>query len=164
MPDEPKSRTSYSPGSRWSIAFDQVLRSLLALAVVVMANYIGLKYYHRFYLSSQTDTGLSPHSLAVVGTITNEMTVTLYYDTQDPNNFYPTLKALANEYNAVNKHITVRTVDYNRDPGEAAKVKEEYNLPGAADQFCDGGQHAHRGSRQGDRLDQTGAGRAGRSA
>jgi hypothetical protein len=27
----------------------------------------------------------------------------------------------------------VRTADYKRDPGEAEKVKEEYNLPGAAD-------------------------------
>ncbi len=61
------------------------------------------------------------------------MTVTLYYDTHDQNNFYPTLMALANEYRAANKNISVRTVDYITDPGEAEKVKEQYNLAGAAD-------------------------------
>jgi hypothetical protein len=129
----PKPRHSFSRASRWQIGFDKVLRTVLVLAVVVMVNYLAAQFFHRFYLSSQTQITLSSRTLTILHSITNEMTVTLYYDTRDADNFYATLKALADEYHAANGNITVRTVDYERDPGEAEKVKEEYNLPGAAD-------------------------------
>ena len=133
MSDTPTSRRSFSSANRWRIALDQVLRTVLVLAVVVMANYLGTKFFDRFYLSSQTRIALSTRSLAVLQTVTNQMTITLYYDTHDPNNFYPTLVELANEYHTANKNISVRTVDYVRDAAEAEKVKEQYKLPGAAD-------------------------------
>jgi len=100
---------------------------------MVMVNYLGARFFHRFYLSSQTRIELSSRTLAVLNSLTNQMTVTLYYDTHDQDNFYPTLLALANEYHAANKNISVRTVDYVNNPAEAEKVKEQYNLPGAAD-------------------------------
>jgi ABC-2 type transport system permease protein len=129
----PKPRHSFSRASRWQIGLDKVLRTVLVLAVMVMVNYLAAQFFHRFYLSSQTRITLSSRTLTILHSITNEMTVTLYYDTRDADNFYSTLKALADEYHAANGNITVRTVDYERDPGEAEKVKEEYNLPGAAD-------------------------------
>jgi hypothetical protein len=125
-----KVQASFSPRRRWKIGFDLLLRTALVLAVVVMLNYLGAQFYHRFFLSAQTDTGLSSRTLAVLDSLTNRMTVTLYYDTHDDNNFYPTLVALANEYHAANKNISVRTVDYVTNPGEAEKIKEQYNLPG----------------------------------
>jgi hypothetical protein len=128
-----KSQPSFSPGRRWKIGFDVLVRTALVLAVMVMLNYLGAQFFHRFYLSSLTNIGLSSRTLAVLNSLTNQMTVTLYYDTHDQDNFYPTLLALAKEYNAANKNISVRAVDYVTDPGEAEKVKEQYNLPGEAD-------------------------------
>jgi len=128
-----KIKTSYSPARRWQIGFDVALRTALVLAVAVMLNFLGGKFYHRFYLSAQTRVALSSRTLAVLQTLTNQMSVTLYYDTHDPDNFYPTIKALLDEYHDANKKISVRTVDYVRDAGEAEKVKEQYDLPGAAD-------------------------------
>ncbi len=107
-------------------------RTLLVLAVMVMLNYLGARFFHRFYLSSQTRIELSSRTLGILNSLTNQMTVTLYYDTHDAGNFYPTLLALANEYRAANKNISVRTVDYVNNPAEAAKIKEQYNLPGEA--------------------------------
>ena len=127
-----KSQPSFTPGRRWKIGIDVVLRSALVLAVMVMLNYLGARFFHRFYLSSQTNVGLSTRSLAVLHSLTNQMTVTLYYDTHDPENFFPTLLALANEYHAANKNISVRAVDYMGDPGAAETIKAQYNLPGAA--------------------------------
>jgi len=133
MSDQQKSRPSFSPANRWKIAFDMLVRTVLVLAVVVMLNYLGAQFFHRFYLSSQTNVGLSSRTLVVLNSLTNQMTVTLYYDTHDADNFYPTLLALAKEYHAANKNISVQTVDYIADPGAAEKIKEQYNLPGAAD-------------------------------
>jgi hypothetical protein len=67
--------------------------------------------------------------------------VTLYYDRK--NDFYPDIVALLNEYRLVNPRISIRTVDYVRDAGEAEKVKEQYKLNSQTDKNlvifdCDG--------------------------
>jgi hypothetical protein len=135
MSDAAKSRRSFSAANRWRIGLDLLARTALALAVVVMVNYLAAQFARRFYLSSQTHVALSSRTLTVLRSLTNQVTVTLYYDTHDQNNFYPALRALADEYrdHAANKNISVRTVDYVTDPGLAEKVKEEYNLPGSPD-------------------------------
>ena len=38
---------SFSPGRRWKIGCDVVVRTALVLAVVVMVNYLGAKFYGR---------------------------------------------------------------------------------------------------------------------
>ena len=133
MPAPNPKPPSFSPRHRWKIALDVVVRTALVLVVVVMVNYLGAQFFHRFYLSSQTRIVLSSRTLAVLHSVTNQMTVTLYYATRDQENFYSTLLALANEYNAANKNISVRTVDYESNYAEAEKVKEQYHLPGATD-------------------------------
>ena len=122
--------TSFSPAGRFRIALDVVVRTVIVAAVMVMLNYLGTQLFRTFYLSSQTNTTLSSHTLAVLGTVTNQVTITLYYDTHDSENFYSTLLALAKQYADANHNITFRTVDYETDPGEAEKVKLQFDLPG----------------------------------
>jgi len=131
MPHPPPSQPSFSPRHRWKIGFDAVVRTALVLAVVVMVNYVGAQFFHRFYLSSQTRVELSARTVSVLHSLTHRVAVTLYYDRQD--DFYPDIVALLNEYCAVNPKISVRTVDYVRDAGEAEKVKEQYKLNSATD-------------------------------
>ena len=131
MADDPHKTPSFTRWRRWQIGFDLSLRTVLVLAVVIMINYLGAQYFKRFYLSSQTRIQLSSRSVSVLNTLTNQVTVTLYYDRQEE--FYPTILALLNEYRTVNPKITVNTVDYVRDAGAAAKIKEQYNLAGNKD-------------------------------
>jgi len=133
MPTIPPSQPSFSPGHRWKIGFDVVLRTALVLAVVVMANYLAARphLYGRFYLSSQTRVQLSSQTTDILKSLTNQVSVTLYYDKQD--NFYPDIVALLNEYRSVNPRISVNTVDYVRDAGEAQKIKEQYKLNAPTD-------------------------------
>jgi hypothetical protein len=119
---------SFSPGRRWKIGFDVVVRTALVLAVVVMANYLGSLFPGRFYLSSQTRIEISPRTVDVLKSMTNHVLVTLYYDTQDDSDFYPTILSLLNAYHAVNPNFSIRTVDYVRDAGEAEKIKTQYQL------------------------------------
>ncbi len=103
------------------------VRTALVLAVVVMVNYLGAKFYGRFYLSPQAQQ-LSSRTLNLVRSLTNRVSVTVYFDTKDEENFYPTIIALLNEYQLANPDISVKTVDYVRDAGEAQKIKEQYKL------------------------------------
>lgn len=89
MTAPPKSQPSFSPGRRWKIGFDVVVRTTLVLTVVVMINYLGGIFTERFYLSSQTRIKISPRTVDVLRSVTNRITVTLYYDTQD--DLYPTI-------------------------------------------------------------------------
>jgi hypothetical protein len=131
MPTDSKSQPSFSPGRRWKIGFDVAVRTALVLAVVVMVNYLGARFFGRFYLSSQTRIQLAPATLSQLKSLTNHVDVTLYYDKQD--DFYPTIVALLNEYRSANPRLSVTTVDYVRDAGEAQKVKEQYKLNSPTD-------------------------------
>jgi gliding motility-associatede transport system auxiliary component len=126
MATRSKPQRSFSPGRRWKIGFDVVVRTVLVLAVMVMVNYLSGLFTKRFYLSSQTSIHISPRTVDVLRSMTNRVTVTLYYDTQD--DFYPTILSLLNEYRAVNRELSIRTVDYVRDAGEAEQIKAKYNL------------------------------------
>jgi ABC-type uncharacterized transport system involved in gliding motility auxiliary subunit len=131
MATEPKPQPSFSPGRRWKIGFDVVVRTALVLAVVVMVNYLGGRFVGRFYLSSQTRVKLSSQTLNILKSTTNHVAVTLYYDKSD--DYYPTIAALLTEYQAANPRLAVRTVDYLHDAGEAEKIKEQYKLNSRTD-------------------------------
>src|ERR1019366_663179 len=131
MATDHTSRPSFSAAARWRIGLDVALRTALVLAVVVMLNYLGAKFFHRFYLSSQTRVALSSRTVNVLRSMTNVVDLTLYFDRKDE--FYPDIVALLNEYRAVNKNISIRAVDFVRDAGEAEKVKAQYKLTGTAD-------------------------------
>jgi hypothetical protein len=129
MPD--KNQPSFSRSGRWKIGLDLAVRTVLVCAVVVMANFLGAQFFHRFYLSSQTRIQLSSRTVSVLHSITNRVMVTLYYDQQDDS--YPAIVGLLKEYQAVNRNISFRLVDYIRDAGEAQKIKEKYKLGSAQD-------------------------------
>ena len=57
MPTEYPS--SFSRGRRWKIGLDLAVRTVLVCAVVVMVNFIGTQFFHRFYLSSRTRVQLA---------------------------------------------------------------------------------------------------------
>lgn len=120
------SSPSFSVARRWKIAFDTVLRTLLVVAVIIMINYIGSIFYRQFYLSPQTRVHLSSRTVSILQSLTNRVDVTVYYDKSE--GLYPTIMTLLNEYHRLNPRIDVKTVDYVSNPGEAAQIKEKYNL------------------------------------
>jgi hypothetical protein len=130
MSSDPKSQPpiqSFSPGHRWKIAFDLLLRTLVVLAVVVMLNYIGGLFSKQFFLSAQTRVKLSPHTVSILQSLTNHVDVTVYYDKND--RMYSTVMALLDEYHRLDHRISIKVVDYHRDPGEAAVIVQKYHLP-----------------------------------
>jgi hypothetical protein len=104
---------------------------LVVLAVVVMVNYLSQDYFKRFHLSALSKHELSPLTLKLLKSLTNEVKVTLYYDQNDQ--LYETLTELLNEYKLANPRISVQTVDYLRNPGGAQKLKATYKLAATTD-------------------------------
>ena len=128
MATEPQPKPSFSPYRKWGIGLHVGFLLLVVLSVVVMANYISQEYFLRFHISTHTRIELSPRTVGLLRSLTNQVKVTLYYDTDDEASLYSTVADLLGEYRLVNPRITIQTVDYIRDPGLAQKVKAKYNL------------------------------------
>ena len=133
MVTHPHSRPSFSPYRKWGIGLYVLLLTSVVLSVVVMANYISRDFFLRFHMSTRTKIELSPRTVGLLRSLTNQVKVTLYYDAEDDESLYSTVADLLSEYRLVNPRITVQTVDFKRDPGLAQKVKAKYNLSAPTD-------------------------------
>jgi hypothetical protein len=129
MPNGKPVKSSFSPGRKWGLGLNMVLGILAALALLVMANYLGGRHFRRLHLSTRTRVELSTRTLSLLRSLTNQIQVTLYYDKDEP--LYSDITDLLKEYRAAAPNLSVATVDYYRDPGAAEQVKLKYNL-GAA--------------------------------
>jgi hypothetical protein len=136
-------KPTFTPYRKWGIGLQVVLLILVVLSVVMMVNYISQDYFLRFHLSTRTRVELSPRTVGLLRSLTNQVKVTIYYDTQDDQTLYSTVADLLGEYRLANPRITVKTVDYVRDPVLAQQTKAKYNLSAATDKNlvifdCDG--------------------------
>ncbi|MCX6927344.1 MAG: Gldg family protein [Verrucomicrobia bacterium] len=133
MATDSYSKPSFSPYRKWGIGLHVCLLVLVVLSVLVMVNYVSRDYFLRFHTSTRTKIELSPRTIGLLKSLTNQVKVTLYYDTVDKHSLYSTVADLLNEYRLVNPRITVQTVDYIRDTGLAQSVKGKYDINSPTD-------------------------------
>lgn len=125
-----ESPTSFSRRRRWGLFFSVMISIVAMAALIVMLNYLGARYYARLNWSARTSMQLSPQTVGLLKSITNEVKVVVYYDKKD--RLYDSVVALAEEYRFANRKISVQYVDYERDAAAALQVKSAYKL-GATD-------------------------------
>src|ERR1035438_10137859 len=100
MATDSHSRPSFSPYRRWGIGLHVFLLILVVLSVVVMVNCLSRDYFRRFHLSAHTKIELFPRTVSLLRSLTNQVKVTLYYDTNEE--LYQTVADLLGEYRLVN--------------------------------------------------------------
>jgi hypothetical protein len=128
---------TFSPRRKWGIGFSVVLATLAVFLILIGVNYLSSQYFFkRFYLSTDTRVQLSPRTINVLKALTNHVDVTIYYDKDEP--IYGEIVSLLNEYQAHTRRahggqdlLTVKTVDYYRDPGAAEALKAKYKQLGS---------------------------------
>ena len=119
---------SFSAQRRWDSMLNAVIGVFAVLALVVMANYLAQHHFQRWFPSKRAALQLSPQTLGLLRTLTNQVAVTVVYDREDP--FFSTVTGLLKEYHQANPHITLREVDYLRDVGAAQQIFTDYQLIG----------------------------------
>lgn len=131
MANPASSPPSFSPRRKWSIAFNVTLATIAVLLTLAGMNYLSsqLGLFKRFYLSTGTRVELSPKTISLLHSLTNDVQVILYYDQSDP--IYDDIVGLLREYQAHTRKLTVKTVDYYMDPGAAQEIKLKYELGSA---------------------------------
>ena len=121
MPVQTKTKPSFTPYRRWGMGLNMTLLVLVVFAVVVMINYLGRQYFLRIPVTARGRTSLSPLTLRFLGSLTNQIRVTIYYDRDEP--LFDLISDLLNEYRLVNRKILIQTVDYKRDPAAAQQLQ-----------------------------------------
>jgi gliding motility-associatede transport system auxiliary component len=96
-----------------------------------MVNYLASRNFKRFHWTKDSRYELSPMTHKLLDTLTNEVKVIVFFDPENP--VYGLVKGLINEYQLVCPKLDVEYVDYNRLPGRAMRIKEQYRLASAAD-------------------------------
>src|SRR5687767_3516279 len=108
---------SFSAARRWTVRLNVILAVVSAVALALMANYLAARYFYRVPLARAAEAGLSPMTKKVLGMVTNQVKVTVFFDKDDA--LYEPVMSLLREYKYVNDKIVVDTVDYYRQPAEA---------------------------------------------
>jgi hypothetical protein len=125
MAEESSSR-SFSAGQRWSIRFNVVVSIAAACALVVMANYLALRYFQRFHWASDPAYRISALTVQLLKSLTNDVKVVVFFDRWDP--LYRPVQALLKEYAVTSPKLQVEYVDYPRDLARATLVKQHYQF------------------------------------
>src|SRR3569833_2703963 len=127
MANLPSHQPSFSPRQKWSIVLSVTLTTVAAFAILIGINYLSSRYFFkRIYLSQDTRVQLSPKTISVLKALTNDVNVIVYYDKEEP--LYADIMSLLEEYQAHSSKLTVKTIDYYRDPGAAAAFQSQIHL------------------------------------
>ncbi|MDQ6630537.1 MAG: GldG family protein [Verrucomicrobiota bacterium] len=128
-----KFKASFSTGRRWVIGLNVFLSAVAVLALLVMANYLSAGYFKRFQWTAHSQLKLSPQTVRILQTLTNQVDVTIFFDAQGEEELYQWVSGLLKEYSYLNPKIVIKNVDYTRFPAAAARVLEKYKLTGLKD-------------------------------
>src|SRR4051812_36581360 len=77
-------KPSFSKGRKWRIGFHVVVATLSAFALVVMANYLAARHSIRVDWSNSGANKLSASTLRVLGGLTNNVKVIVFFDRNEP--------------------------------------------------------------------------------
>jgi hypothetical protein len=139
-------KPSFTKLRRWTGTLNATLASAALLALVVMINYLASSHYVRWNVSRDMAFKLSRQTRNVVGALTNDVKVTLFFEKQGPNEeLYLLASALLAEYQGANpRHVHVGALDYKLLPGPAKDLITKYNIRGQDKDFvlfeCNGHQ------------------------
>jgi hypothetical protein len=122
---------SFSSSRRWTIGATVLVSCLTLLALLIMVNYLSSRHFKRFNLSADERHKLSPLTLQLLKSLTNQVKVTVFFDPE--NDLYSSVKEMLDEYRLVSPKLDVEYVDYVRWPERGALVKAQYKLSSVTD-------------------------------
>jgi len=132
MPESESPNPSFSAGRRWLIGLNVCLKIAAFLVVIIGINYLAAGHFRRWQWSRDSLYRLSPTTGAVLGGLTNDITVTVFFDPHGDNEeIYDMTTALLKEYeSACPRHLQVKLLDYSREDVEARQLLIQHRLSG----------------------------------
>jgi ABC-type uncharacterized transport system involved in gliding motility auxiliary subunit len=135
-----------SPLRRLTIGLTVLVGVLSMLAIVVMLNYLANRHFVRIHVTDDPRQQLSPMSRQVLQGLTDEVQVIVFFEPDPTGTLYSAVRALLTEYDLLSPQLKVEYLDYRTNPGRAAQLKDEFNLPatGSTDLVIFAGRGRHK--------------------
>lgn len=124
---------SFSSGRRLGIRVSVVAGLVAALAITVMLNYLAARHYALVDLTGRQSASLSPQTLRVLASLTNETRITAVFDVRSDPTLWGMIERLLRNYAAASPRVVVRVVDPTREPADAELVLATYQLGSVKD-------------------------------
>jgi len=102
---------------------------LLVAALLLIVNYLGWKYHHRFDWTASRLYTLSAKSEKVLKTLDRDVEFVVFISPQ--NELYHPVKELLSRYDAATPRVKVRIVDAEKNPLEAQQLAKQYGVSSA---------------------------------
>lgn len=109
---------------------------VLVGVLVLMLNYLGWKYHHRFDWTAEQLYSLSEKTENVLASLEEDVEVIVFL--QPADEMYEPTRELLSRYEDASPHVSVRTLDPERNLLQARQFAEQYELSSAAVVFDDG--------------------------
>jgi ABC-type uncharacterized transport system involved in gliding motility auxiliary subunit len=116
---------------------------LVILALLVMINYLGARYYKRFDWTGSHLYSLSPKSRDVLRQLNRDVDVVMLMAPEQQNVYEPT-RELLQRYAAASPHIHLRLVDPQKNPALADQLARSYGITTAGVVFASSASPADR--------------------
>lgn len=102
-----------------------MLATAAVFLILIGVNYLSSRYFHhRFYLSADSHVQLSPKTISLLRSLTNNVEATIYYNRSEP--LYGEIMDLLKEYQAHTRKLSIKTIDYYSELGAAEDLKLKY--------------------------------------
>jgi ABC-type uncharacterized transport system involved in gliding motility auxiliary subunit len=132
MAESPDPETGFSLWRRWAMGGQVVAAAIASLAIVIMVNYLSSRHYERFAASETARHSLSPLTRAMLADLTNQVTITVFFDPEE-SALFPEVRGLLSEYRAAAERLKVEYVNYGRNPGRAEFLLSQYGITSSTD-------------------------------
>ncbi len=110
--------------------------ALLILALLVMLNYFGWKYYKRFDWTGSRIYSLSPKSQEVLKHLNHDVDVVMLIPIG--SNVYEQSRELLQRFASASPHVHLQVVDPEKNPARAAQLQQSYGLTAPSVVFASG--------------------------
>lgn len=117
---------SFPSGRRLGIAIHVAVAAALLLAILLMVNYLAARHPVRKDLTSGDRFILSPLTIQVLQSLTNQVRITALFDSEVA--LFSHVDSMLQGYRGVSSKITLDVVDYSLAPGRAIQIRDRYNL------------------------------------
>lgn len=118
---------SFSAARKFGAGFGVLVGVAAFVAIVLMVNFLATRHFRRVTLSEDRVPPLAPVTLQILGALTNDLQVTLYFDPDET--LYTHILQTLRQYANASPRVKVSTVNYLTEPAEAERVKLAYKLP-----------------------------------
>ncbi len=130
MGHDSKTESRKTGPGHFSIRFNLGLGLLSALAIVLMLNFLASRHVRTITLSPDRFYPLSPVTLQIIGTVTNNVRMIVFFDPEEP--LYTHIEAVLSQYQKKNRHLKLELIDYVREPAKAEQIKSQFQLDASA--------------------------------